>query len=318
MTTPSLASPLPAAAGRDRPSVLRGLSCAILAMIVLPAQDAIAKYVSPTVSVGEINWARFALQILFTLPFLLWFQGRGGLLANRFWPNAVRGSLIATSSFLFFLALKFMPMADAIAIFFIEPFILVALSAFIDEEEVGLQGWVVVVVGFIGVLIVVRPSYDIFGPISLVPALGGFLFAIYVLMSRRLSLFDTPLTMQFTAGLAAMVLSTAALAAGWLMQIPQLAPTPIGAGEFSLLLLMGVFGTAGHLLFVQATRLAPSSLIAPVQYVEIASAATFGYLMFGDFPDFWKWVGIAVIVASGASVLVRQGARLPPPEPLNA
>lgn len=286
----------------DQRAVLRGLGLVTVAMVLLPGQDAIAKYISDTVSPGQISWARFLLQTLFTLPFLVYLQGWGGLVPNRFWPNVLRGALIATSSTLFFLALKFMPMADAIAIFFVEPFILTVLSGVIDKEQIGWQRKVAVVSGFIGVIIVVRPSYDVFGTVSLVPAAAGFIFAVYVLLNRRLSTFDTPLTMQFTAGLSALVVLTLCLGVGQFAGIAELSPVAVGTREAGFLLAMGVLGTGGHLLFVQAARLAPPSLIAPMQYLEIVCAALLGYLLFGEFPDFWKWVGISIIVASGIFV----------------
>jgi drug/metabolite transporter (DMT)-like permease len=301
-TTESLAP-----ADKDTQSgVLRGLGLVTLAMIVLPGQDTIAKYISDTVSPGQVAWARFLLQTLFTLPFLLYFQGSRGLVPNRLWPNVLRGVLIASSSTLFFTAIKFMPLADALAIFFIEPFILTILSAVVDKEHVGWRRRVAVAAGFVGVLIVVQPSRNVFGAISLVPAIAGALFAVYVLLNRRLTAFDTPLTMQLTAGLSALAVLTLCLAAGWLAGLPELSPSPVGAREVGFLLLMGLFGTSGHLLFVQAARLAPSSLIAPMQYVEIVAAALFGYLVFGDFPTAWKWLGIAIIVGSGAYVFWRE------------
>jgi drug/metabolite transporter (DMT)-like permease len=291
----------------ERSTVMRGLGLVMIAMIVLPAQDAVAKYISDSVSPAQITWARFLLQTLFTVPLLLAWQGGSGLIPNRLWPNMVRGALIATSSMLFFTAIKFMPMADALAIFFIEPFILTILSAVIEKEHVGWRRRLAVAAGFVGVLIVVRPSYAIFGWISLIPAVAGCLFAVYALLNRRLSAFDTPLTMQFTAGWSALILLTLVLALGWATGIPDIAPSALDARSAWFLLLMGVLGTGGHLVFVQAARLAPSSLIAPMQYVEIACAALLGYLVFGDFPDFWSWVGILIIVASGASVFLPEG-----------
>lgn len=287
---------------RDRRAVLRGLGLVVLAMVLLPGQDAIAKYISDNVSPGQITWARFLLQTLFTLPFVLFFQGSGGLVPNRLWPNMLRGALIATSSMLFFTAITFMPLADALAVFFVEPFILTLLSAIIDKEQVDWRRGVAVATGFVGVIIVVRPSFAVFGWASFIPAAGGFIFAVYALLNRRLSSYDTPLTMQFTAGVSALAILTLGLLTGWLAGWPQLSPSAMGLREVLFLLLMGVFGTTGHLLFVQASRLAPTSLIAPMQYVEIVCAALFGYLVFGDFPDFWKWVGIAIVVASGAYV----------------
>ncbi len=297
----------PAALRTDNQAdVLTGLGFVLAAMIVLPAQDTVAKYLSAGISPGEITWARFLLQSAFTLPLLLYFHGVGGLVPKRLWPNALRGALIAGSSTAFFAALKFMPIADALAIFFIEPFILTILSAVIDKEHVGWRRRIAVATGFVGVLIVVQPSWGVFGPVSLIPALGGTLFAVYMLLNRRLTAHDPPLTMQFTAGVTAFLILTAALAVGWLVGTPEFLPAPVAERQILLLLLMGVFGTSGHLLFVEAARLAPSSLIAPMQYVEIICAALFGYLFFGDFPSLSKWLGIAIIVASGAYVFWRE------------
>ncbi len=285
---------------------MRGLGLVTIAMIVLPAQDAIAKFMSDVVSPGEIAWVRFLLQTLFTVPFLLYFQGWRGLVARRLWPNVLRGCLIAGSSTLFFAAIKAMPLADALAIFFIEPFILTILSAVVDKEHVGWRRRIAVATGFVGVLIVVQPSWSVFGPVSLIPAIAGGLFAVYVLMNRRLSAFDTPLTMQFTAGLSAFGIMSVALALGPIAGLADFTPSAIGSRELWLLLVMGVFGTSGHLLFVRAGKLAPSSLIAPMQYIEIVCAALLGYLVFGDFPSLWKWVGIVIIVGSGAYVFWRE------------
>jgi drug/metabolite transporter (DMT)-like permease len=296
----------PSTEAADRDAVLRGLGLVTFAMFLLPGQDAIAKYISGTVSPGTIAWARFALQTLFTLPFLLYFQGLAGLYPNRLWPNVVRGVLVAMSSTLFFAAIKIMPLADALAITFISPFFLTILSAVFDKERIGWRRWTAVAAGFVGMLVIVRPSYAAFGWQALVPAASGFVFAVYTLLNRRLTAFDTPLTMQFTAGLSGCLFLTLVLGASWFVGLPDLSPSPLGLREIGFLLCMGVFSVSGHLMYVQASKLAPTSLIAPMQYVEIAAAAVLGYAVFGDFPDFWKWVGIVIIVASGAYVFWRE------------
>lgn len=293
----------------DEAAVLRGLGFMMIAMVVLPGQDAVAKFLSGSMSPGQITWARFVLQTVIIAPFVLYFHGLGGLLAKRLGPNLVRGMLIAGSSTTFFMALKFMPMADAIAIFFIEPFILTVLSAVIDKEHVSRGRQLAVAAGFLGVLIVVQPSYAVLGPVSLLPAAGGCLFAVYVVLNRRMSRFDSPLTMQFTAGWSAALVVSLCLGLGWAAGVADLSPAPIGWRELAWLILMGVLGTGGHLCFVNASRLAPSSLIAPLQYVEIVFAAILGFAVFGNFPDLLKWVGIAIVVASGAYVFWREGTR---------
>jgi len=290
----------------DPGAAARGLTFVLFAMVLLPGQDAVAKFLSGAISPGQVAWARLLLQAMLTLPFLLYFQGWRGVVPKRLWPNVLRGALIAVASTLYFTALKFMPMADALAIMFIQPFILVILSAVIDKEHVGWRRRIAVAVGFLGVLIVVQPSWDVFGPVSLIPALSGTIFAFYILLNRRMARHDTPLTMQFTAGLGGLFVLTLVLAGGWLAEVPELTPSAIGSREAAWLLLMGMLGTSGHLCFVQASRLAPSSLIAPMQYTEIVFAAIFGYLVFDDFPSLVKWVGILIIVASGAYVFWRE------------
>jgi drug/metabolite transporter (DMT)-like permease len=156
------------------------------------------------------------------------------------------------------------------------------------------------------VLIVVRPSYDVFGPVSLIPAAAGFVFAVYVLLNRRLSAHDSVLTMQFSAGAAALVIMTAVLLLGWATGLEEIVPTAPGSRETWLLVVMGALGAGGHIMFVQASRYVPSSMIAPMQYLEIVCAALFGYLLFGDFPDTLSWLGIGLIVASGLFVFWRE------------
>jgi drug/metabolite transporter (DMT)-like permease len=306
MTIPPVPRPRAGAPLHDQQAAARGLLLVLGAMIVLPGQDTIAKLLSDTISPGEITWARFLLQSLFTLPLLLYFHGGRGLFPNRLWPNVLRGALIATSSTLFFTAIKFMPIADALAIFFIEPFMLTILSAVVEKEHVGWRRRLAVAIGFVGVLIVVQPSWSVFGPISLIPAFGGTAFAVYALLNRRQARHDTLLAMQFTAGLSALVLLTLVLAAGWLLEVPDISPSAVGTREVAFLILMGMLGTGGHLLFVYGGKLAPASLVAPMQYVEIVFAALFGYLVFDDFPSLVKWLGIAIIVGSGAYVFWRE------------
>jgi drug/metabolite transporter (DMT)-like permease len=309
MTLPPVPRPRAGVSPQDQRSVVRGLGFVLIAMIVLPGQDTVAKFLSGTISPGQINWARFLLQTLFTLPFLLYFHGPDGLVPKRIWPNVVRGALIAASSMLFFTALKFMPIADALAIFFVEPFVLTILSAVVDGEHVGWRRRIAVAAGFIGVLIVVQPSWDVFGPVSLLPGAAGTTFAVYLILNRRLSRFDEPLTMQFAAGLSALVVMTLVLIAGWAVGVPDFSPTPFTPREGALLVLMGILGTGGHLAFVYGGKHAPSSLIAPLQYVEIVFAVIFGYLVFGDFPSPVKWLGILIIVWSGAYVFWRESRR---------
>ena len=290
----------------EQSALLRGLAYVAIAMLLLPGQDAVAKLAAASVPIVVINLARFVLQAGFTLPLLLRAQGWRGLVPNRLWPNVVRGVLIALSSGFFFTALKYLPLADALAIFFVEPLIVTVLSAVVDKEVVGWRRRIAVLVGFMGAMLVIRPSFGVFGWVSLLPLGGAFVFSIYIIMNRRLSRADTPLTMQFVSGTSAAILMGLTLLAGSILEIPALYPTALGVRELALLVLMGVLGTTGHLLLVHSARVVPSSLIAPFQYIEIVGATILGYALFGDFPDLLKWVGILIIVGSGVFVFWRE------------
>ncbi len=293
-------------AEEDGALLVRGLVYVTVAMFLLPGQDAVAKLVSATEPVVVINFARFGLQVGFTLPLLLAAQGWRGLVPNRLWPNMVRGLLIAASSACFFVALQYLPLADALAIFFVEPLIVTILSALIDKEVVGWRRRAAVLVGFLGAMIVIRPSFGVFGWVSLLPLAGAFIFSFYIIMNRRLSSHDTPLTMQFVSGTTATLLMAGVILAGVVLDIPSLQPMALGWRELALLALMGALGTTGHLLLVHAAQSVPSSLIAPFAYLEIVGATVLGYALFGDFPDFWKWVGISIICGAGIYVFWRE------------
>lgn len=303
-------SPAPSAAalapGRQPAVLAQGLLVMVGAMLILPAMDALAKYLSADVSPAQLGWARFAFQTLLILPAVVWTAGWRGLLPRRPWLNACRGALIAVSGTSFFAAVKYMPLADAMAIFFVEPFILTLLSALVLRERVGWRRRSAVAVGFVGALIVIRPSYGVFGWVSLLPLATATLFSVYLILSRRAAASDSTAAMQFTAGLAATVVMSVVLAVGALTGAPELMPQAADLSTWVLMAAIGVLATVGHLMVVHAFRVAPASLLAPFHYLEIVSATALGYLMFGDFPDAGKWLGIATIVGSGVYVYWRE------------
>ena len=155
-------------------------------------------------------------------------------------------------------------------------------------------------------MIVIQPSYAVFGPVSLLPLATAFCFAFYLLLNRALAPHDTPLTMQFSAGFAGTLVMTLALAFGVTVGISDLMPTTAEPWEWGLMALIGAIATGGHLMVVQAFRRAQASLLAPFQYLEIVSATILGYLLFGDFPGPLKWFGIAIIIGSGLYVFWRE------------
>jgi len=289
---------------------LEGIALMAGGVMLLPVMDAIAKYLATAESMapGQVSFYRFFFQFLATLPPLIVSGGLAAFRAKRLWLNLLRGTLLAMASLFFFTAVKYMPLADAVAIFFVEPFILTALSALVLGERVGWRRWTAIAVGFLGAVLVINPSFDRFGLVALLPLVTATLFSFYMLMNRALGRIDSPLVMQYVAGFGGSVfLALTLLLGGTVGGVGDLDPSlPHSAVAWTLVLVLGGLAAYGHLLVVKAFQHAPASLLAPFQYLEIVSAVLLGYVIFSDFPDASKFLGIAIIVGSGLFIVWRE------------
>ena len=296
-------------APNETTQLARGMGLAVIGALILPGMDSLAKLVgeSGAMSPGQITFMRFAVQTAVSFAILVIAGGLAALRPRHFPMNFLRGVLLGAASLCFFLAVKYMPLADAIAVFFVEPLILTLLSWVVLKERFGWRRWAAILAGFGGAVLVIQPSYAIFGPVSLLPLMTALLFAIYLLLNRIAGRSDGAMVMQYVAGLGGMAVCALALAAGEIGSIGDLGVSfPRDTTVWLLVLAMGLIGVAGHYLFVRAFQMVPASVLAPFQYLEIVSAAALGLLMFGDFPTPSKWLGIAIIVASGLVVFWRE------------
>ncbi len=305
-------------AGTDRTTL--GILFMVAFAALAPIMDAFAKATPTEVPVTQILAARFGLQVLILLP----LASALGLGARPGWRDLglhlARGAALLAATGCFFAAVRHMPIANAISIFFVEPFILTLLGALVLGEAVGWRRLAACAVGFAGALIVIRPSFSELGPVTLLPLATAFLFAIYMLLTRAMSQRMHPLTLQAHTALAATALILPPLV---LLDGSGLAlwdPVWPGARALWTLAGVGLVATVSHLFITYALRFAPAATIAPLQYLEIIGATAVGYLAFGDFPQPLTWLGIAVIVASGLYVFTRErqlGKRpkAPPPPP---
>ncbi|MEM7209258.1 MAG: DMT family transporter [Pseudomonadota bacterium] len=275
-----------------------------VAMLVIPGIDAIAKWMSDSIAAGQVTWSRFLFQTLFMFPLVIGLKGAP--FASGVWVHVARGGMIALATLLFFMALKHLPIADAIAIFFVEPLLVTLLAAVFLKEGVGWRRLLAIAFGFIGALLVIRPNFEQFGWPAALPLGTALAFAIYILLTRRVSQREDPATMQFYAGIFGFVIMTIALLIGEHTQIDVLRVTWPNLTEFGLLILLGLIATVCHLLVVNAFQRAPVAVLAPFQYIEIISATALGLVFFGDFPDSLTWLGVAIIVSSGMFVFYRE------------
>ncbi|CDZ35310.1 Possible transporter, RarD family, DMT superfamily [Neorhizobium galegae bv. officinalis] len=290
---------------------LKGMAIMAACMVILPLMDAIAKYMATfeAMSPAQVTFYRFFFQLVCILPLAV-FTGAAIFRPKRPWMNLLRGVLHAAASLMFFAAVKYMPLADVFAIYFVEPFMLTMMSAIFLREKVGWRRWLAIVVGFSGAMIVIQPSYAIFGWTALLPVACAFLFTLYLFLNRAIGEADSPLLMQTMAGVGGTLFMAAALVIGDSTGGTDFTPSlPASWLGLVLLMLLGSISGYMHLLVVRAFRLAPLSLLAPFQYFEIISATVLGYALFGDFPTASKWLGIAIIVASGLFIIWRERSR---------
>ena len=279
----------------------------VVAMLMLPGIDAIAKWLSASVPSGQVAWSRFLFQTIFMLPLVLRVSGPFNW--SGMWIHAIRGSLIALATLLFFTALRFLPLADAISIFFVEPLLLTLLSAVFLGEQVGWRRLTAVMAGLVGALVVIRPGFESFGWAALLPLGTALTFAVYLILTRRLAQREDPARMQVLAGVFGCAVMSLALGIGEFTGLSVIDPVWPGRFEWVLLAALGLIATIGHLLVVHAFRRAPATLLAPFQYLEIVGATLLGLILFGDFPDPMTWLGVSIIVAAGLYVFHRERVR---------
>ena len=293
-----------------------------------PVMDAFAKLAAPTIPVGQIAAARFVLQAIILWPLVLWLGLTAPPLRGDRALYFVRALLILIATSAFFAALRVMPIADAIAIFFVEPFILSLLGAVFLGETIGWRRIAACAVGFAGALLVIRPSFSAFGAVAMLPVLTAFCFACYLVLTRHIARRIPAVALQFWTAMAATVIILPLLAIGHTLPLPgffddaPFHPLQVVLPQGKVWIwLAGVGGMAAvsHLMISFALRHTPAGTLAPLQYLEIVAATALGFAIFGDFPDVQTLAGIALIIGSGIYVFVRERRLerepLPAPQP---
>ncbi|SCW55197.1 Threonine/homoserine efflux transporter RhtA [Rhizobium mongolense subsp. loessense] len=286
--------------------VSMGLMLMFFSVLVSPLIDIFSKLAITTVPSAEITAARFAIQALCMLPIVIWRKK----LTDSSWRqslfHAIRGAIITISMISFVTTLKYMAVADAIAIFFVEPIILTILSSLFLGETIGWRRYTACGVGFFGAILVIQPSFQEVGYVALLPVVSAVCIAISAMMNRALAQREDPWVMQFHMGLWGLLFCGVLLffARGTGSDVFE----PVMPSMIGLVWLLGVGVTAAiaSILGVYAYRSAPASTLAPLQYFEIVSATIFAWLVFGDFPDAIKWLGILIIIASGLYIIWRE------------
>ncbi|WP_068117574.1 DMT family transporter [Tropicimonas marinistellae] len=291
----------------SRPLLGLGLMLAFCALA--PLGDAFAKLLSGTIPLFQLLLVRYAIQTLILWP-LHRRSGSGLGLPPAIWGLlALRTALHIAAIGTMIVALRYLPLADAIAIAYVMPFILLFLGRAFLGETVGRYRLAACVFGFLGTLMVTQPSFSAVGWPATMPMLVALFFALFMLTTRQLAGRVPPISLQAISGL----LGTLALALpvlladgrGW----PEFDPVEPTRLELLWLACLGVTGTVAHLLMTYALRFAPAAVLAPVQYLEIPFAVFYGRAIFGEWPNPVAVVGIVIIIGAGLYILRRERLR---------
>lgn len=286
--------------------ILPGVLLMIGFCIFAPLIDVASKLAAQAVPVGVIVLGRGLVQGGLMLPMMLAMGLSLRLAPRSLWLALLRAALLIISTYCFVAAVRVMPIADALAIVFVEPFIILLIGRAVMGEQVGARRLGACAVGFVGSLFVIQPSFAVFGAIAFFPLGTALSFALYMLVTRHLSRSVHPVTMQFHTAVLSAALCLPVLAIGTKMGEASLT-FRLPEGIFWLwCFCMGLASAVSHLAMTYALKFAPSSTLAPLHYLEIVTATLLGYLIFGDFPDLLKWIGIAIIVLSGLYVIHRE------------
>ncbi|WP_232824985.1 DMT family transporter [Primorskyibacter marinus] len=299
----------------DRP--LLGIGLMLGFCVVAPMGDAVAKLLGGVVPIGELLLVRFGVQALVLIPLIAMtgrpWRMRGRVLRLTF----LRTILHAFGIAMMFTALIYLPLADAVAIAFVMPFLMMILGHYVLDEEIGWRRMVACAVGFIGTLLVVQPSFQEVGWPALLPLGVALNFACFMLVTRQIAKEVDPIGLQAVSGVMAVaMIAPALLLFGGISGSAFTWVTPT-MNTWVLLLGIGLLGTLAHLLMTWSLRYAPSATLAPMQYLEIPFATLIGWLIFSDLPNALASVGILITMAAGLYIVVRERnlSRLRPTPP---
>jgi len=284
---PPVAGSLPAPQRR----ILLGILFMCSTALFFPLMSGVAKLLGQDYSSLQVSWARAFGHILFLLAAFLPRFGLGLLRTRRPVLQLFRSALLFTSNLSHFFAITFIPLAKAASISLTSPLIVALLAWPMLGERTTPARVAALLVGFVGVLVVIRPGSEVFHWASLFVVLSATCYALYQILTRRVAGVDSPETSA--------IYSSVVGAFGMLLVVPFVWKTPTGLLDIAMFCGMGVLGATGHYCVARALNYAPANIVSPFQYCQLVGSIGIGWLLFGDWPDFGTCLGAAVIIAAG-------------------
>ena len=275
-------------------------------IITGPFIDLFAKLATAAVPIAQIAAARFFFQGLLIAPIAIALKRLHKPSPTETKLYLARGAMILLSTACITGAVKFMPIADAIAIFFVEPFILAVMGWFFLGESLGPRRLTACFIGFIGALLVIQPSFSAVGWPAFLPLGTALFFAIYLLITRKMAQAIDPLAIQTYTSAAALVVAVPILTAFNGSGISYLDPILPTGLPLLWLFLGGTSAAIAHLFLTYAFKFAPVTLLGPMHYMEIVTASILGYVVFRDLFNGLAAIGVLIIIASGLYLVWRE------------
>lgn len=298
---------------------LAGAGCALLAVMCFSLNDVGIKFLSDDYALHQIVFFRSAIALLTFAIVFLPIYGLRVLRTRRPGAHLLRGVCVVGANSCLFLGLAAMPIADAVAVFFISPLVITVFSVIFLRETVGARRWAAIAVGFVGVLVIVKPGTSAFQVAALLPMAAAVLYAVIHMVARKVGGTESAATMavyiQITFIIACSIIGLS-IGDGKFAQQDHASLAflfrawgPIATHDWWILIMLGVSGVMGGFFISQAYRISEAAFAAPFEYVAMPMAIMWGVTVFGTWPDRTAWIGIALILGSGLYLIWRRSRK---------
>jgi drug/metabolite transporter (DMT)-like permease len=289
---------------QDKP--LFGMSLMLGFCLLAPLGDAFAKLLGETIPLFQIIVVRFGMQLILMMPVIWMIKLKIHMDRQIIGWLILRTILHIISVGIMFHSFRFLPLADALAIAFVMPFILLILGKYFLNEEIGPRRIIACTIGFIGTLFIIQPSFANVGTPALYPLAAALGFALYMLVTRKIAKQADTVSLQAISGLIGTIILAVVYILTKNAELPQFRLITPNTQEILLLISIGFIGTIAHLVMTLALRFAPSATLAPMQYLEIPVATLFGLIIFSDLPNGMATLGILITISAGLYIVLRE------------
>ncbi len=281
-------------------NTIRGILSMIVGGAALTMSDAATKWLTASLPIGEILFVR-ALFVSVAIWLIVWRSGAaGGLRVASLRNQGIRALLAVCSTFLIVASLSRLPLSEVIAILFVGPLFVAVLAGPLLGERVSVHRWLAVLIGFTGMLIIVRPGSNAFQLAAILPVVAALVSATRDIVTRRISASESSTAILFYSTVALTLVGLATAPFGW---------QPMDVTDLAIAVLSGTMFGLGHYLIIEGYRYAEASVVSPYRYANLIWAVLLGFLLWGELPSIWVLAGTPLVVGSGFYILLHERSR---------